>query len=68
MNGPLILVCVQDPNIGGTPRHPYRHPIIQEAINMMWFQNKDGDGVVFHEHFMPIPIQTISLVLTVVRI
>jgi len=34
---------------------------------MMWFQNKDGDGVVFHEHFTPIPIQVISLVLTVIE-
>ena len=35
---------------------------------MIWFENKDGDGVVFHERFTPIPIQTISLVLTVVSI
>jgi len=49
------------------PHHPYQHPIIQKAINMTWFQNKDGDGVVFHEYFMPIPVQAIALVLTVVR-
>jgi Domain of unknown function (DUF6532) len=57
----------QETNIGGTPRHPYRHPAIQKAINMMWFQSKDDDGIVFHEYFTPIPIQAIALVLTVVR-
>ena len=34
----------------------------------MWFQSKDGDGIVFFEHFTPIPIQAIALALTVVRI
>jgi Domain of unknown function (DUF6532) len=58
----------QEPTSGGTPRHPYRHPIIQKAINTIWFQNKDSDGIVFHELFTPIPIQTMALVLTVVRI
>ena len=50
------------------PQNPYRHPIIQKAINLMWFQSKDGDGIVFFEHFTPIPIQAIALALTVVRI
>jgi hypothetical protein len=50
------------------PHHPYRHPIIQEAINMTWFQNKDGDGIVFYEYFKPIPVQAIALALTVVRV
>jgi hypothetical protein len=57
---------MQEPNIGGTCQYPYRHPIIQKAINLMWFQSKDGDGIVFHEHFATIPIQAISLALTVV--
>ncbi len=35
---------------------------------MMWFHSNDGDGIVFHEFFTPIPIQTIALTLTVVRI
>jgi len=54
-------------NIGDTPQHPYRHPAIQRAINMMWFQSKDDDGIVFHEHFMPIPIRAIALALTVIE-
>jgi len=56
-----------DPNVGGTPHHPYRHPIIQKAINMMWFQSKDGDGIVFHEYFTTIPIEAIALALTVIE-
>ncbi|KAH9954062.1 hypothetical protein BC827DRAFT_80350 [Russula dissimulans] len=57
----------REPTSGGTPRHPYRHPIIQKAINTIWFQNKDSDGIVFHELFTPIPIQTMALVLTVIE-
>lgn len=57
----------RDPNVGGTPRYPYRHPIIQKAINMMWFQSKDGDGIVFHEYFTTIPIEAIALVLTAIE-
>ncbi|KAH9954064.1 hypothetical protein BC827DRAFT_80429 [Russula dissimulans] len=56
-----------DPNFGGTPHHPYRHPIIQKAINITWFQNKNSDGIVLHEYFNPMPIQVIALALTVVE-
>ena len=59
---------LQVPNFGGRPHYPYRHPIIQEVINIMWFRNKDDDGIVFREYFVPIPIEVIGLVLTVVRI
>jgi Domain of unknown function (DUF6532) len=68
INNSLSPVYVQETNIGGTPHHPYRHPIIQNAVNMTWFQDNDGDGIVFPEYFRPIPIQAIALVLTVVRI
>jgi len=34
---------------------------------MMWFQSKDGDGIVFHEYFTTIPIEAIALVLTAVK-
>jgi len=57
----------REPNVGGNPRHPYRHPIIQKAINAFWFQNKDSDGIIFYEYFAPIPIQAIALVLTVIE-
>jgi len=34
---------------------------------MMWFPSKDGDGIVFHQHFTTVPIEAIALVLTVVK-
>jgi len=57
----------REPNFGGTPRHSYQHPIIQEAINIIWFPNRDGDGVIFCEHFTPIPIKLIALALTLIE-
>ncbi|KAI0265923.1 hypothetical protein BC834DRAFT_158132 [Gloeopeniophorella convolvens] len=48
----------------GRPHWPYRHPIIQKAVNITWFRNKDDDGVVYHEYFSPVPSQAIALVLT----
>ena len=68
IDGLLSPVHVQEANIGGTRQHPYQHPIIQKAINLIWFESKDGDGIVFFELFIPIPIQAIALALTVVRI
>jgi len=57
----------REPNFGGTPYNPYRHPIIQKAINIIWFQNKDSDGIIFHELFTPVPIPAIALALTVIE-
>jgi len=68
IDSPLSLVCTQEPNFGGTPQQPYQHPIIQETINIIWFPNRDGDGIVFYEHFTPIPIKVIALALTLVKI
>jgi hypothetical protein len=34
----------------------------------MWFQDKDGDGFVFHEYFTPVPLQAIAVAFTVVKI
>ena len=62
------MQCVLQDNLGsGRLRYPYRHPIIQKVINITWFQNKDDDGIVFHDYFTPIPIEVIAIVLTVVR-
>lgn len=52
----------------GSPLHQYRHPIIQKGINILWFKDKDDDGMTFQEHFSPIPISAVALVLTVVGI
>jgi Domain of unknown function (DUF6532) len=47
--------------------HPFRHRIIQQAINMIWFNDRSSDGVVFSDWFDPMPYEAIALVLTVVR-
>jgi len=62
-----VTFVYRELKFGGTSHHPYRHPIIQKAIDMTWFQNKDGDGIVFHEYFTPIPVQAIALALTVIE-
>lgn len=33
----------------------------------MWFQDDNGDGIVFPEYFTPIPTRAIAFALTVVR-
>ncbi|KAN0116036.1 hypothetical protein V8E52_006342 [Russula decolorans] len=56
-----------EPRYGGRRHSPYSHPVIQEAINVTLFRSKDDVGVVFHEHFSPMPIPIIALMLTVVQ-
>ena len=63
--GALIPVRVQEQN-SENPVHQYRHPIIQKGINVLWFKDKDDDGMTFQEHFSPIPISAVALILTVV--
>ena len=46
---------------------PYRNRIIQQAINIVWFNDRASDGVVFPNYFNPMPYEAIALVLTVVR-
>jgi hypothetical protein len=53
-------------NGGGPRKGMYNHPIIQKAINTMWFQNKRDEGVNFTKMFKPIPVQAIAFVLTAV--
>jgi hypothetical protein len=45
----------------------YKHPAIQEAICITWFQYDLDVGVVFREHFSPISVPAIAFILTVVR-
>ena len=44
----------------------YQHPIIQKAVNVMWFQNKRDEGIRYTDMFKPIPVPAIALVLTAV--
>jgi hypothetical protein len=48
-------------------RFPYRHPVIQKAVNIIWFDDRSSDGVTFYNHFNPMPYEAIALVLTVVK-
>ena len=59
-------MCSQEHNYYENLQYPYRHPIIQEAINILWFKSKDDDGMTFQEHFSPMPIRAMALVLTAV--
>ena len=45
----------------------YQHRIIQQAINVVWFNDRSSDGVVFSNLFNPMPYEAIALVLAVVR-
>lgn len=66
------LICcpvLQDPALAGTledRRGIYRHPIIQKAINSIWFVNQSDEGVLYNDYFNPISNATIALVLTMV--
>ncbi|KAH8989511.1 hypothetical protein EDB86DRAFT_2942759 [Lactarius hatsudake] len=48
-----------------TDRGPYRHPIIQQAIEATWFSKRHFVGD--HKHFFPVPISIIALTLTVIQ-
>ncbi|KAG6818720.1 hypothetical protein H0H93_002504 [Arthromyces matolae] len=45
----------------------YRHPIIQTAVNKVWFTNTRDEGVVFTDMFNPMPIPAIALILTAIE-
>ena len=51
-------------NEDGPRKGMYDHPIIQKAVNAMWFQKKRDEGVQFTDMFKPIPVQAIAFVLT----
>ena len=43
-------------------------PIIQKIINIMWFANKNDEGIKHHTWFKPFPLPTLMLVLSAVSI
>lgn len=55
---------LSDPD--GKRKGIYNHPIIQKAVNAMWFKNKRDEGIVYPDLFSPIPIHCIALILTAV--
>jgi hypothetical protein len=64
----LIRFRQQEVKDGGKRRDRYRHPIIQEAINISWFRDKGGVGVLMHGRSSLMSISVIALTLTVVMI
>ncbi|KAK7007331.1 hypothetical protein R3P38DRAFT_3281561 [Favolaschia claudopus] len=44
----------------------FKHPIIQKAVNAMWFANRRDEGPSHPEYFKPIPVEALAAILTVV--
>jgi len=44
----------------------YHHPIIQQAVNDVWFSNKKDDGVKYPDIYKPFPKVALALILTAV--
>jgi len=44
----------------------YQHPIIQKAVNIAFYANKQDEGVRYPQYFCPFPLTGVALVLTVV--
>ena len=44
----------------------YEHAILEDIVLEQWFLKKKADGIIYGAAFNPIPIQTITLVFTVV--
>ena len=67
---PYCIACFQKPALGEVSRElrkgMYQHPIIQKAINAMWFANKHDEGVRFFSYFNPVTIEALAFVLTAV--
>ncbi|KIJ90639.1 hypothetical protein K443DRAFT_39634, partial [Laccaria amethystina LaAM-08-1] len=45
----------------------YQHPIIQKAINCMWFKNRRDEGILFETLFEGMPLPAIALLLTAIE-
>ncbi|KAG1800498.1 hypothetical protein EV424DRAFT_1545734 [Suillus variegatus] len=42
----------------------YKSELLQDGINIMWFANRNDEGVVYPKYFYPIPVEVVALVLT----
>lgn len=61
-----VLWCQVLSDLEGKRKGIYKHPIIQKAVNVMWFKNKRDEGIVYPDLFNPIPVHSIALILTAV--
>jgi hypothetical protein len=50
----------------GNRKGIYKHPILQKAVNAMWFKNKRDEGILYADLFNPISVHSIALILTAV--
>lgn len=55
---------LSDPD--GKRKGIYNHPIIQKAVNAMWFKNKRDEGILYTDLFNPVSVHSIALILTAV--
>lgn len=62
----MDLQVLSDEN--GKRKGIYNHPIIQKAVNRMWFKNKRDEGILNSDYFNPISVPSIALILTAVSI
>lgn len=47
---------------------PYHHPVLQQAINAIWFNDgRRSEGAMFADELYPLPYEAIALVLAAVR-
>ncbi|KAH8989519.1 hypothetical protein EDB86DRAFT_1894696, partial [Lactarius hatsudake] len=46
---------------------PYRHPVIQKTVNVIWFNDRSSDGIVFQSSVNLMPYEAIALVLGVIE-
>ncbi|KAG1734203.1 uncharacterized protein EDB91DRAFT_1084113 [Suillus paluster] len=45
----------------------YKSELLQDGINIMWFANRNDEGIVYHKYFNPIPVEVVALVLTAIE-
>ncbi|KAG1836803.1 hypothetical protein DFJ58DRAFT_611510, partial [Suillus subalutaceus] len=45
----------------------YKTELLQDGINLMWFANRNDEGVIYHKYFNPMPVEVVALVLTAIE-
>ncbi|KAH7918565.1 hypothetical protein BV22DRAFT_1024399 [Leucogyrophana mollusca] len=45
----------------------FKTALIQKGADVMWFTNKNDEGVVYHHHFKPFPVSALALLLTAIE-
>ncbi|KAJ7058404.1 hypothetical protein C8F01DRAFT_1303941 [Mycena amicta] len=45
----------------------YKNPVLQKAVNTLWFANRRDEGPSFPELYKPLPIPALALILTLIE-